>query len=115
MGETLIEIADSLSNTIPYNGTLITAEERPEVRKRLAQNTADHNASFIYADISDVREEDLQGFNYLAFKENIAIGLAIADKLDIPRDVALRGMQRAAADIGAVVVQQATVQNKTMI
>ncbi len=38
MGETLEEIADSLSATIPTNGVLITAEDRPHLRQRLEGN-----------------------------------------------------------------------------
>ncbi|MEM7033613.1 MAG: poly-gamma-glutamate synthase PgsB, partial [Chloroflexota bacterium] len=38
MGESLLEIADSLSNTIPHSGTLITAEDRVELRDCLEKN-----------------------------------------------------------------------------
>ena len=38
MGETLEEIADSMSVTIPRSGVLITAENRPHLQERLRRN-----------------------------------------------------------------------------
>ena len=38
MGESLEEIADTLSLMIPHDGILITAEDRPHLRERLAKN-----------------------------------------------------------------------------
>lgn len=115
MGETLPEIADSLSNTIPYGGILITAEDRKFLRDQLARNAAARGSEFIYADPAWVTDEDLRGFDYLSFKENLAIGLAVARILNIPRDVAMRGMQKAIPDIGAVFVQRTTLEGKEIV
>ena len=115
MGDSLPEIADSLANTTPYEGLLITAESRPELQNRLAQDAAEKGAGFLYADANSVTDEDLQAFNYLAFKENLAIGFAIAQILGIPRDVALRGMQRAMPDIGAVFVERIPLHGKELV
>jgi poly-gamma-glutamate synthase PgsB/CapB len=115
MGETLPEIADSLSNTIPRDGLLIVAEERDYLREQLAKNARARNSKFMYAEPSWVTDEDLKGFSYLSFKENIAIGLAIAKMLGIPREVAMRGMHKAIPDIGVVFVQRTVVQNKEIV
>lgn len=115
MGETLPEIADALSNTIPYGGVLITAEDREDLRRQLARNAEARGSRFIYADPAWVTDEDLRGFQYLSFKENLAIGLAVAQLLGIPREVAMRGMRRALPDIGAVFVQRAVVRDKEII
>ncbi len=115
MGETLEEIADSLANTIPYGGLFITAEEREHLRDRLEKIARARGSDFLYADPEWVTDDDLAGFQYLSFKENLAIGLAIARILDIPRDVALRGMQRAIPDIGVVFVQQAMIKGKEVV
>jgi poly-gamma-glutamate synthase PgsB/CapB len=115
MGETLEEIADSMSNTIPHNGLLITAEDRPELRERLAANAQARHSDFLYADLNWVSDDDLKGFNYLSFKENIAIGLAVAKMLHIPRDIAIRGMWKSIPDIGVVFVQRAVVKGKEII
>ena len=81
-----------MSLTIPHNGILITAEDRPHLRDRLKINAEARNSKVIYADPNMVTDEDLAGFNYLTFRENIAIGLAVADILGIPRTTAMRGM-----------------------
>lgn len=115
MGDTLPEIADSLSNTIPYDGLLITAEDRPALREQLAGNAAANGSTFLYADPASVRDDDLKAFNYLTFKENLAIGLSIAKMFDIPREVAVRGMQKAIPDIGAVFVQRTQMRGKEVV
>lgn len=115
MGETLAEITDSLSNTIPYGGTLITAEEREPLREQLARNTQARGSRFLYADPAWVTDEDLKGFDYLTFKENLAVGLAVANALNIPREVAMRGMRRALPDIGVVFVQKVSIGDKEIV
>ena len=102
MGETLEEIADSMSVTIPTNGILITAENRPHLKARLARNAEARGSRMIYADPEQVLDEDLRGFDYLQFKENVAIGLTIATLLDIDREAALRGMWKSVPDVGVV-------------
>jgi len=115
MGDTLPEIADSLSNTIPYNGILITAEDRPEIKSQLERNTNNRGSQFLYADPAWVTDDDLKGFEYLTFKENLAIGLAVAKMLDIPRQVAMRGMRKSLPDIGVVFVQRVVVKGKEIV
>jgi len=115
MGETLAEITESLSNTIPFGGTLITAEEREPLREQLARNTEARGSRFLYADPAWVTDEDLQEFDYLTFKENLAVGLAVANVLNIPREVAMRGMNRALPDIGVVFVQKVSIGDKEIV
>jgi poly-gamma-glutamate synthase PgsB/CapB len=115
MGDTLPEIADSLSNTIPQGGLLITAEDRPHLRAQLEHNAHARGSSFLFADAAWVNDEDLRRFNYLSFKENLAIGLAVAEVLGIPRDVAMRGMSKALPDIGAVFIKRTQIQNKEIV
>lgn len=115
MGETLEEIADSLSNTIPDNGLLITAETRPKLAARLERSARARGSDFIAADANWVTDDDLRGFNYLSFKENLAIGLAVAQLLGIPRETAMRGMSKALPDIGAVFIRRAQVRGKEIV
>lgn len=114
MGETLEEIADSLSLTIPRDGVLITAEERPELRARLEANAAARGSRFVYADPIGVPDGDLRGFDYLQFKENIAVGYAVADELGIPRDRALAGMRASVPDVGVVRLRTYDVLSKRL-
>ncbi|MFC5380881.1 poly-gamma-glutamate synthase PgsB [Aquipuribacter nitratireducens] len=102
MGETLEEIADSMSVTIPRNGVLITAEDRPHLRERLRRNAEARGSRLVYADPEQVADEDMRGFDYLQFKSNVAVGLTLARLLGIGRDTALRGMWKSVPDVGVV-------------
>lgn len=115
MGESLAEIADSLSNTIPQHGLLVSAEDRPELREQLTRNAAALNSEFLFADAEWVTDKDLQRFDYLTFKENLAIGLAIAQHMGIPREVAMRGMSKALPDIGSVFIERAVINGKNLV
>lgn len=115
MGESLEEIADTLSLTIPHNGILITAEDRPHLRERLRQNAEARGSKLMYADPNLVTDKDLAGFDYLSFRENIAIGLAIAEILGIPRSIAMRGMWNARPDVGVVNIQKTHWKDKEII
>lgn len=102
MGETLEQIADSMSVTIPKDGLLITAEDRGHLRARLARNAERHGSRMIYADAAQVEDEDMQGFDYVQFKSNVAVGLAVADYLGISREKAIAGMWKSVPDVGVV-------------
>jgi len=115
MGETLEQIADTLSLTIPHNGYLITAEDRPHLRDHLQKNAQDRNSQMIYADPSEVTDRDLAGFSYLPFRENVTIGLAIAELIGIPRVTAMHGMWNARPDIGVVSIQKTNWHGKEIV
>ncbi|MDP9435039.1 MAG: hypothetical protein M3P93_07545 [Actinomycetota bacterium] len=115
MGETLEEIADSLSSTIPYDGVLITAEDRPHLRERLRRNAEARGSRLLYADPELVDDEDMRGFDYLQFKANVAIGLTVARLLDIPRQTALEGMWKSVPDIGVVRLRTYDVRGKKVL
>ena len=115
MGETLGEIADSLALTTPRKGVLITAEDRPELQDRLAEHAAARDSRFLYADPATVQDEDMRGFDYLQFKENVAIGLAIADILGISRQAAIRGMWKSVPDVGVVRLRTYDIRGKQVL
>jgi gamma-polyglutamate synthase len=105
LGETLEEIAESLSNTIPKNGVLITAESDPKLLEILEKNAKIKNSTIRVARKEIVDVADLGGFAHFAIEDNIAIGYEIADLLKLPKDKALKAMQQAVADPGAFSVQ----------
>lgn len=115
MGESLEEIADTLSLIIPTNGYLITAEDRPHLRERLARHAAERNSTMIYADPAMVTDQDIAGFEYLSFRENVAIVLVVADLLGIPRTIAIQGMWNSRPDIGVVSIQHTHWKDKQII
>ena len=105
MGETLEEIADSLSKTIPRNGVLITAETNPSSLNVLEKNAKRKNSRILVADKNAINTKDLAGFSHFAIEENVAIGLEIARLLNVPRDMAIKAMQQAVSDPGAFSVE----------
>lgn len=115
MGETLEQIADSLSVTIPEEGVVITAEERPHLRDRIARNAARRGAEFHFADAAEVDEGVMAKFDYLEFRANVAVGLKVADVLGIDRAVALRGMWKAVPDVGALRLSTVQVMGKEVL
>ncbi len=115
MGETLEEIADSMSVTIPRNGVLITGEDRTHLQDRLRRNAEERGSRLIYADPAQVLDEDLRGFDYLQFKENVAAALTVAKLLDIDRETALRGMWKAVPDVGVVRLVTYDVNDKKVL
>ena len=115
MGESLEEIADTMSLMIPHDGVLITAEDRPHLRERLRKNAEVRGTQLICADPAKVTDQDLAGFDYLSFRENIAIGLAVAEILGIPRLTAMRGMWNARPDVGVVSIQRTSWKGKEIV
>lgn len=115
MGETLPEIAVSMANMCPSNGILITAEYVPELQAILTREAERRGSQLIVADPSQVRDDEIAGFDYLAFKDNVAIGLAVANLLGIDRETAMRGMHQAKGDIGVVRLQHVELRGKPVI
>jgi len=112
MGETLPEIAVSLAHMCPYNGTLITAEYDPELQAILRAEAEKRGSKLVVADPARVRDDEIAHFDYLSFKDNVAVGLAVADLLGIDRDVAMEGMIHSQPDIGVVRLQQTEILGK---
>ena len=102
MGPTEEDVAKSLCNSIPTNGTLITAEEK---HKSILQSVANSNKSdIIFSDESTITMDELNKFKYIEHPQNIAIALDVCDKMGIKRDIALKGMHSVQPDLGALIV-----------
>lgn len=102
LGDSLEAIADSLALTIPRNGIIITAEHRPALLAILQHNAERRGSRLIQACGDTVATADLRGFSHFAIEDNVAIGLAMAQLLGLPRPLALAAMQAAPADPGAL-------------
>lgn len=89
MGETTAQIADALSNTVPRCGVLFTAE-LPQ-SGRLEEKARALGSEFILV----VPRGDEGEFD---FPENIALALAVCERLGVPRETALRGMHGFSRD-----------------
>jgi gamma-polyglutamate synthase len=69
----------------------------------------------IVADPTHVPDDEIAQFDYLSFKDNLAIGLAVADLLGIDHATAMRGMIKSKPDIGVVRLQYVTLRDKSVI
>ncbi|MFE9887332.1 poly-gamma-glutamate synthase PgsB [Streptomyces scopuliridis] len=104
MGPTLDDVARSLSRSMPENGICVTAEKD---RFAILQEEADaRNCRLIYADPETVSDDELRGFSWFTFKENVAIALKVAELLGVERETALQGMYDAPPDPGVLSVER---------
>ena len=112
MGPTLDDVARSLSRGMPVGGACVTAEkERFGVLKEEADR---RSCRLIYADPGSVTDEEMDGFEYFTFKENVAVALAVAGELGVGREEALKGMWAAAPDPGVLRVERYHLEGKTV-
>ncbi|MFE2937644.1 poly-gamma-glutamate synthase PgsB [Streptomyces sp. NPDC059255] len=104
MGPTLDDVARSLSRSMPEDGICVTAEKD---RFDILQEEADaRNCQLIYADPETVSDEELRGFSWFTFKENVAIALKVAELMGVERETALQGMYDAPPDPGVLSVER---------
>ncbi|MEU0954873.1 poly-gamma-glutamate synthase PgsB [Streptomyces niveus] len=104
MGPTLDDVARSLSRSMPEDGICVTAEKD---RFDILQEEADaRNCQLIYADPETVSDEELRGFSWFTFKENVSIALKVAELLGVERETALQGMYDAPPDPGVLSVER---------
>lgn len=97
-------VARSLCRGMPWNGYCVTTEVRHF--DILAAEAARRGTELIFADADSVTDVEMAGFGYITFKENVAIALAVADLLGIPRSVALAGAYAAPPDPGVLRVDE---------
>ncbi|GGX24195.1 poly-gamma-glutamate synthase PgsB [Streptomyces noursei] len=104
MGPTLDDVARSLSRSMPVGGICVTAEQE---RLPILKEEADRRrCRLITVDPESVTDEELRGFSWFTFKENVAIALAVAELLGVDRATALRGMWEAPPDPGVLSVER---------
>lgn len=102
---TLDNIARSLARSMPTDGVCVTAErDRFDI---LADEAHARNTALLYANPYSVTSEEMKGFSWITFPENVAIALSVAGLCGVRRDVALAGMYAAEPDPGVLRVEQA--------
>ncbi|MBP1969458.1 poly-gamma-glutamate synthase PgsB/CapB [Virgibacillus natechei] len=100
MGPTIDQIAEAFGRTIPHNGYVVIPPT--SYHHYFAEIAESRGSEVVVADTDLIDEAYLTEFPFMMFAENAAIGLAVADILEIDRDVALRGMLNAPVDPGAM-------------
>ncbi len=113
MGETLEEIALSLSNTIPTNGILVVPEniEKLDILQQVANSK---NTKIVLAKLDQVPDGYEKRFSFMNFKENVTIVLSIAEILGIDKETALNDMLKTKHDIGKGNVYTKIIDNKSI-
>lgn len=106
MGESLKEIAQSLANTIPHGGHLVTSESEPSLQRILIRE-ADRRGGTVHVVTADeVTVEEITRFSYFQYRANVAVALKVAELVGIDRETAMRGMLSATPDPGAFRIEQ---------
>ncbi|MFC3893930.1 poly-gamma-glutamate synthase PgsB [Lentzea rhizosphaerae] len=112
MGPTLEDVARSLSRSMPVGGVCVTAER--ELLHVLQEEADKRSCHLIAVDPEDVTDEEMDGFAYHSFKENVAISLEVARLVGVPRELALKGMWQAPPDPGVLTVESYRFGAKTL-
>ncbi|GIJ22333.1 poly-gamma-glutamate synthase PgsB [Micromonospora lutea] len=110
MGPTLDDVARSLSRSMPEGGVCITAEK--ERLAILEKEAAKRNCRLLAVDPESVTDQEMAGFGWITFKENVAIALAVAEQLGVDRRSALAGMWAAPPDPGVLSVARVLYRDK---
>jgi poly-gamma-glutamate synthase PgsB/CapB len=109
-GPGLDEVARSLSGTVPRDGRLHTSEE--VYAGYLGEVAARRRSGFHPTNPGDVSREELAGFAYVEFAENVSLALDVCAAVGVDRTAALRGMQGVRPDVGALGRIQADVDGR---
>jgi len=92
--------ARNLSDVIPTNGTVITAEQR--LLLTLRDEAEKRHATIVSVNPDGVSDSLLESFPYITFKENVALALGVCEFLGLDRACALEGMLHSTPDYGTV-------------
>jgi len=98
MGETLDEIAEALSATIPVHGTLFTADAA--YHDFFADKALEKGTSVVLSD-----DPCTPAANGIDFAENVSLALTVCEHLGLERGMALAGMRQYRKDPGAFNVE----------
>lgn len=114
LGETLPEIARSLSSTIPKNGHLITAETNPELLAVLQEECNKRGSQLHAVGNMRIADKHMAKFKHFEYKANVAIAIKVGQLVGINRQTALKGMHQALPDPGAFVLKRFERESKTL-
>ncbi len=100
MGPTMDDVATSLAGTVPRKAHLFTAEDH--YGDFLAQRAKRAGSRFSLATAAGVATEEMAGFGYVEFPENVSLALDVCTSIGVPREKALQAMYKVTPDVGAL-------------
>ncbi len=110
MGSSMEDIALSLSNTIPFNGTLVTAEK--DFCGPLKRVASSRNSNVNIVDSKEITQDYMEKFPFLEHAENVALALQVCKDAGISEKLALSGMLKTNPDPGALVIWNLDINTK---
>lgn len=110
MGYSLPEIANALSNTIPAGQHLFTSEV--ETFQQLKKAAEKKKTVIHRSDANKITDCDMNGFDYLEHKDNVALALDVCRHLGINKETALKGMYKGIPDAGVLNIHKIVFQDK---
>jgi poly-gamma-glutamate synthase PgsB/CapB len=100
MGPTMDDVAASLAGTVPGRSHLFTAED--VYADYLAHRARRLQSDFTVSGAEGVTSDEMQGFNYVEFPENVSLALDVCLAVGVERETALQGMHGVTPDVGAL-------------
>lgn len=100
MGPNKEMIAWAFAETIPYNGLAVLPD--CEFTELFIKTANERHTKYRIIDDDEIHQDYLDQFEYKLFDHNVAVALAAARLMNIPDEVSLRGMLKAAPDPGAL-------------
>lgn len=115
MGETVKDIAMSLSNFFPPNKVCFTAENDEKIFAVLNKRAKKFKTDLQQILPTNVTKDELLKFSYIEHADNVQLALKVCESHGIKREVALKGMQAAVPDPGALTQHRIDEGNKTLM
>ena len=102
MGISIDQITKSMGNTIPFNGIMVTSENKQtDILKEISKN---RQSDFYTSDSEKLTNDEISNFKYLEHKENINLAIKVCKLCGIDRKIALKGMEDCTPDPGALTI-----------
>ncbi|OQY40164.1 MAG: poly-gamma-glutamate synthase PgsB [Candidatus Cloacimonetes bacterium 4572_65] len=115
MGETVESVAMSLSNFFPPHKVCYTAENDPKIYGVLKKRADKFKTDLQQILPKNITKEELLGFSYIEHEDNIQLALKVCENVGVSRAVAMRGMQKATPDPGALTQHKVVDGEKTLL
>lgn len=103
MGPTTKEIAYAFAETIPYHGLAVIPD--CEFTPYFISVAKKRRTKYFIINDAEISPEFVNSFDYKLFDHNCAVALAAARAMEIPDEIAFRGMLKAHPDPGALRIQ----------
>ena len=108
MGISTDQITKSMANTIPFNGIMVTSEDK---KINILNEISKSRNTELYIANEDINDEDIRDFKYLEHKENISLALKVCELCGVKKEDALKGMNLCKPDPGALTVWKINIDN----